>query len=360
MMRLGQTQLEAAVLGGALLGGGGGGSIQDGLRLGKAALEAGVPTLVSWRDLDPRALVVTVALVGAPAAKARAVEPRDHVRAWELLAAELDSPIAGVIGSENGGAATINGWLQSAVFGVPLVDAPADGRAHPTGDLGGLGLNLLADYESIQTAVGGSLDAGRHVEKLVRAPLAEANTLVRAAAEAAGGLVAVARNPVPAHYLGSHAAVGAVWQAVDLGFAMTAAAPRGARAVAERACEALSGSIVAEGSVTTVEIETRGGFDVGIARIGDLELSIWNEYLTLERGDTRLATFPDLVATLDAATGVPVTSAELTAGRRVIVIAAPAASLKLGAGLRIREHYAPLERAVGREIVRWLPVTNGR
>ena len=354
MMRLGHTHVEAAVLGGALLGGGGGGSMQDGLRLGAAALAAGTPTLLSWRDLDPRALVITVSLVGAPAAKARAVEPRDHLRAWEMLAAELDSPVAGVIGSENGGAATVNGWLQSAAFGVPVVDAPADGRAHPTGDLGGLGLNLLVDYESIQTAVGGSRDAGRYVEKLVRAPLAEANTLVRAAAEAAGGLVAVARNPVPAHYLGPHAAIGAVWQAIDLGFAMTATAPQGGRAVAQRACETLTGSIVAEDEVTMVEIETRGGFDVGIARIGDLELSIWNEYLTLERGAARLATFPDLIATLDAATGVPITSAELAAGCRVIVMAAPAASLKLGAGLRIPEHYEPLERAVGKDIVKFL------
>lgn len=353
-MRLGRIELEAAVLGGALLGGGGGGSIPDGLRLGAAALAAGVPTLVSWRDLDPDALVITVSLVGAPAAKARAVEPRDHLRAWELLAAEIDRPIAGVIGSENGGAATINGWLQSASFGVPVVDAPADGRAHPTGDLGGLGLNEAADYVSVQAAVGGSREAARHVETLVRAPLSDANALVRAAADAAGGLVAVARNPVRADYLRAHAAVDAVAQAIDLGLAMTAVASRGGVAIAERACQALAGSIVAEGTVAAMEIETRGGFDVGRARIEDLELSIWNEYLTLERGDARLATFPDLIATLDAVTGVPVTSAELTAGRRVIVMTAPAASLKLGAGLRIREHYEPLERAVRKEIVRFL------
>jgi hypothetical protein len=353
-MRLGQTHLEAAVLGGALLGGGGGGSIQDGLQLGAAALEAGVPTLAAWRDLDPRALVVTVSLVGAPAAKSRAVEPRDHLRAWELLAAELDAPIAGLIGSENGGAATINGWLQSAVFGVPVVDAPADGRAHPTGDLGSLGLTTLDRYDSIQAAVGGSRAAGRHIEKVVRAPLDEANVLVRAAAEAAGGLVAVARNPVPAHYLGPHAAVGALWQAIDLGLAMIAAAPRGGRGVAETACQALTGSVMAEAVVGSVDIVTRGGYDVGLARIGDLELSIWNEYLTLERGGARLATFPDLIATLDASTGVPVTSAELAPGRQVTVIAAPAASLRLGAGLRVREHYEPLERAVGKEIVRFL------
>jgi DUF917 family protein len=353
-MRLGPGELEAAILGGALLGGGGGGSMAEGRRLGHAALAAGTPTLVSWQDLPPDALVATVSLVGAPAAIQACVEPADHLRAWNLLAAQLDRPLAGLIGSENGGAATINGWLQSAALGVPIADAPADGRAHPTGDLGGLGLNLLPGFVSIQAVSGGSPEHGRHLEQIVRAPLPAANHLVRAAAEAAGGLVAVARNPIRADHLGSHAAVGAVTQAIDLGLAMIAVAPRGGRAVAERACEALAGSIVAEDTVATLEIETRGGFDIGLARIGDLELSIWNEYLTLERDGERLATFPDLIATLDADTGEPVTSAELRPGSRMLVLTAPSSSLKLGAGLRIADHYAPLERAIGRDILRYI------
>ena len=352
-MRLGFEDLEAAALGGALLGGGGGGTMAEGLRLGRAALAAGTPTLVSVADVEPDALVATVSLVGAPAAPDAVVEPADYVRAVELLARLVDRPLAGLIGSENGGAATVNGWLQSAVTGVPIIDAPCDGRAHPTGDLGGIGLDRLPEYLSIQAAAGGSRARGLHIEQQVRAPLSLANHLVRAAAIAAGGLVAVARNPVRADYLPAHAAVGAVSQALALGRAMLDARPRGARASAEAACAALGGTIVAEDAVSALERRTEGGFDVGSARIGSVDLTIWNEYLTLERSGARLATFPDLVTTLDADTGAPVTSAELFVGRRVLVLTASASSLRLGAGLSIPDHYQPLERAVGKEIVRY-------
>lgn len=352
-MRLGTDEAEAAVLGGALLGGGGGGSIAEGRRLAHAALAAGTPTLVALEEVAPDALVATVSLVGAPAAPAAHIEPTDHLRALELLTAHLDAPLAGLIGSENGGAATVNGWFQSAVTSLPMVDAPADGRAHPTADLGGLGLDQRPDYVSIQAAVGGDREHGRHLEQQVRARLAVANQLVRAASVAAGGLVAVARNPVRAAYLATHAAVGAAAQAIALGRQLRAALPRGARAVADVACQALGGAVVAEGPVSRLERRTEGGFDVGSATIGDVELSIWNEYLTLERAGVRLATFPDLIATLDAETGLPVASAELETGRPVIVLSAPASALKLGAGLRIPDHYRALERAVGKEIVRF-------
>ncbi len=353
-MRLGPDDLDAAVLGGALLGGGGGGTIAEGRRLGQAALAAGTPTLVTLDDLDPEALVATVSLVGAPAASDAHVAPSDHLRALELLRAMLDVPLAGLTGSENGGAATVNGWVQSAATGLPIVDAPADGRAHPTGDLGGLGLDQVADYVSVQAAVGGSQSHGRHVEVQLRAPLAAANQLVRAAAVAAGGLVAVARNPVRAAYLEAHAAVGAVTHALALGRRLQDALPNGPRAVAEAACRLLDGAIVTEGPVSRLERRTEAGFDVGWATVADVELTIWNEYLTLDRAGTRLATFPDLIATLDAHTGLPLTSAEIETGREVMVLTAPARALKLGAGLRIPDHYRPLERAVGRDLVRYV------
>jgi len=349
-VQLGPDDLEAAVLGGALLGGGGGGTIAEGRRLGRVAFEVGRPTLIPVGALPPQALVATVSLVGAPAAPEACVEPRDLVRALDLLVARLEAPLAGLIGSENGGAATVNGWLQSAASGLPLVDAPADGRAHPTGDLGGLALEQVPGYVSLQAAAGGSRARGRAVELHVRAPLALANQIVRAAAVAAGGLLAVARNPVQAAYLETHAAVGALSQALALGRLLREALPRGPHAVAEAACRALGGTVVIEAPLSHLERRSEGGFDVGCARAGDVELSIWNEYLTLEREGTRLATFPDLIATLDAATGLPVTSAELELGRHVIVLTAPARALKLGAALRIPDHYAPLERAVGKAI----------
>ena len=350
-MRLGRDDLDAALLGGGLLGGGGGGSMAEGRALGEAALRLGTPSLVRCDGLPPDAWVATVSLVGAPAAPDRCVEPRDHERAWTMLVESCTHRPAGIVASENGGTASVNGWLQSAVTGLPVVDAPADGRAHPTGDMGSLGLERVPGFVSQQAVAGGSRARGSYLEQLVRAPLAAAGRLVRAAAEAAGGLVAVARNPVPIGWVVRHGAAGGLSQALDLGRAMIEARPGGGLAVAERACERLGGRVVAKGEVEAIELHTRGGYDVGLARVAGLELSIWNEYLALERGGRRLATFPDLVATLDADSGDPVTSAELACGRAVVVVTAPAEALALGGGLRVRANYLPLERAIGKEVL---------
>ena len=353
-MQLGREELEAAVLGGAVLGGGGGGSRAEGLRLGEAALELGTPTLVPLDLLAPDALVATVALVGAPAARDAHVEPSDHLRAWELLAALTPRPVAGIITCENGGTATINGWLQSAVTGVPMVDAPADGRAHPTGDMGSLGLEEERDFVSLQGAAGGDRTFGAYLEQQVRAPLAAANRLVRSAADAAGGLVAVARNPVPASYLATRAAKGAISHALAIGRELGAVLPRGTGAVAERVCGLLGGTVLCEGPIRRFDLETRGGYDVGTATICGLELTIWNEFMTAEREGVRLATFPDLIVAIDDESALPVTSAELRLGRRLTLLMAPAASLTLGAGVRAPRNLAAIERVIGKSIIRFL------
>lgn len=353
-MRLGLEDVEAAVLGGALLGGGGGGSMREGMRLGTEAVQAGTPCLLPLEELPGDTLVATASLVGAPAAKGAVVEQRDYVRAWELLADLVGSPLGGVISSENGGTASINGWLQSAIFKVPVVDAPADGRAHPTADMGTMGLEREDSFVSYQAAAGGSRARGLYVEQQVRASLRSANRLVRAAADIAGGLVGVARNPVPASSLGDRAAVGALSQALKLGRSVRAAVPSGPSAVIDAVCAELGASLIVEGTVRTVDLTTKGGFDVGFAVVNEVELSIWNEYMTLERDGGRIATFPDLVMTIDLESGLPVTSAELAEGRRVAVLTAPAESLILGEGLRIAENFYPLEEAVGRELLPYI------
>ena len=76
--------------------------------------------------------------------------------------------------------------------------------------------------------------------------------------------------------------------------------------------------------------------------------------MTAERDGSRLATFPDLLITLDAKTGLPVTSAQLFDGLDAIVLAAPAARLRLGAGVLVREHLAAIEKVVGRDILRFV------
>ena len=188
---LGREEVEAAVLGGAVLGGGGGGSMALGRRNGLLAVELGAPELVDLEDLPADATLVTVSAVGAPAAKSAHVLPIHYVRAVELLIKYGDTSVDGLISNECGGLATVNGWLQAASLGVPVVDAPCNGRAHPTGLMGSLGLHQRHGYVSIQAAVGGDPAAGRYLETFARGTLERTAALVLQASVQAGGRVAV-------------------------------------------------------------------------------------------------------------------------------------------------------------------------
>lgn len=351
-LKLDMETAHAAVLGGAVLGGGGGGSMVRGREVAELAVRLGEPELVDIDDLPPGAILVTVSAVGAPAAREAHTRPVDYLRAVELLAACGGLRVDGFITNECGGAAMVNGWLQSAVMGLPVVDAPCNGRAHPTGAMGSMGLHAVPGYVSLQSAVGGDAAAGRCVEVFIRGSLERAAGLIRQAAVQAGGLVAVARNPVEARYVKENGAPGAFRRAVDLGRAMLAAGPGPAMLAA--AARALGGEEVVRGVVERVELETSGGFDSGRVLLPGHELTFWNEYMTLEQGGTRLATFPDLIVTLDVESGLPVSTAEVVQGQQLAVLVVPQANLLLGAGMRHADLLRPIEAVVGKPILPYL------
>ncbi len=348
--------MEYACLGGAFLGGGGGGSIEEGRRLGDLAFRAGTPTLARLDQIPDAAVLATVSAVGAPAAPEARLEPEDYTRAVQLLS-QQGSPIDGVIASENGGMASINGWYQSAALGIPLVDAPCNGRAHPTGVMGSMGLHTVAHYRSVQAAAGGSRAGGRYVELVFSGRLTDGARLVRQAAVCAGGLVAVARNPVSASYARHHAAPGALTQAIEIGKRIGSAKSGidAARAVLEYLG---GGRVVADGSVAEFTLETRDGFDLGTLRVpaagGCYELAFCNEFVSLECDGRRIATFPDLIVIMNPANGRPMTTAEVRQGMPVLVAHVPCDLLHLGAGMRYPELFLPLEEMTGKEIIRYL------
>ncbi len=363
-LRLDKEMVEAAVLGGAVLGGGGGGSMAAGRRNGLLAVELGDPELVEIDDLPAESVLVTASAVGAPAAKTAYSLPVHYLRAVDLLARQGGVRVDGLITNECGGTAAVNGWLQSAALGVPVVDAPCNGRAHPTGVMGSLGLHKVEGYVSQQTAVGGDPAVGRYVEMYARGSLEKAAALVRQAAVQSGGMVAVARNPVGAGYAKEHAAVGAVKQCVAIGRAMAAKQGAGPLAMVEAACQVMGGEVVARGRVGEVNLETKGGFDVGtiVVRAGRevAYLTFWNEYMCLEVGGDssapprRVATFPDLVTTFDLASGLPVSSAEVAVGQEVAVTRVGRQHLILGAGMRDPALMRPIEDTTGKEILKYV------
>ena len=112
------------------------------------------------------------------------------------------------------------------------------------------------------------------------------------------------------------------------------------------------------GTVGQVDIQVRGGFDIGEVSIFSensqqgkhevVRLTFMNEYLTCDVGSHTLFSFPDLIAVFDVNTAWPVSSANIREGMEVIVIGASYENLILGEGMYDSRLYNPLEEAVGR------------
>lgn len=332
----------AAVWGGAILGGGGGGFPAAGERTARLATEVGTPQLWSVDEFDPEALSATVALVGAPAAPYPQVKPGDMLHTLDLLRRALPGgrELEAINTNENGAETTVNGWFHAALSGLPVSDLACNGRAHPTSLMGALGLHTESDYVSIQAFAGGA--PGRYVEGVVSGRIGAASALVRQASIEAGGLVCVARNPVSVDYARRHGAPGAISYAMDLGRTYIADGLQGA-------AKWLDAKIVAEGRVLGYRCEQRDGFDLGSVSLDDqagTTLRFINEYMVLEQGGERVASFPDLIMTFTC-DGAPVVSAQVKPGANLLVLLAPAARLLLSRTMHMPELYESLEVSLG-------------
>lgn len=361
MRPLTAADVPAAVLGGSVLAAGGGGWVDHGYLVGETATRLGEPRLASIEEIPDDGIIVTVTAIGSPAAPHWQMLPIDYVRALQLLVAALDRPVAGLITAQNGSSTTLNGWTQSAVLGIPVVDAAGNGRAQPTGKFGSMGLLGKSGYQTIQTAAGGNRSLGRYLEVTVRGSVAQADDILRAVSLQSGGFIAAARNPVPASYVKQHAAVGAISYALRLGEAMLAAQPRGAEAVIEAAVRETKGRILGRGPVRDAQVDTRDSFDFARFRVespdGTLLLHTMNEYMAVDRepaapdsqadGPVRLATFPDLICTLSLETGLPVSVAQMREGTEVAVLVNSKVDLPVGTGAREPDAYPEVEAALG-------------
>lgn len=349
-IKLDERMVEYAVYGGAVLGGGGGGWIEEGLIIGRLALEVGQPELFTIDDFEDDDLLVTVSMVGAPAAKDQFVKPIHYARALDMLSQKIGKPIKGLNTNENGAGTTVNGWFQSAVTGIPLVDLACNGRAHPTGAMGSLNLSELEDYISHQAAAGGK--GVNYLEMSISGSLEKAASMVRKASVEAGGLVAVARNPVTVAYAKQNGAAGAITQAIEVGKALLAY--QGEAAI-DSVVTKLGGKVITTGTVTDFQLETTGGFDVGTVMIDNsYEMTFWNEYMTLEKNGERFATFPDLIMTLDAKTAKPIVSAAIEKGQQLAIIAVPKEKLLLSSTMRNEKLLKPIEDIIKKSVLQFL------
>lgn len=353
-----EKDVEPAVKGGSVYAAGGGGWADHGRMLGYAAVSIGRPELVDIEELKPKDWVATAAAIGAPASTtAWEMQGRDYVRAVELLQEALGDRLAGLIIGQNGKSSTLNAWLPAAVLGTRVVDAVGDLRAHPTGDMGSIGM-AGSPKQMIQTAVGGNRAENRYIELTVRGATARISPVLRTAADQSGGFIASARNPLRARYVRDNAALGGISLALALGEAIIAAEARGGSAVIDAIVRTTGGSILAKGTVSRKDlVYTREAFDIGRFVIGEGDRAItihtMNEYMAIDdAGGMRLATFPDIISTLDA-TGTPLSAGQLREGMYIFVLHVPKKLIPLSSGVLDAAVYPPVEKALGIELARY-------
>lgn len=351
---LGAAEMEQALAGGAVLAAGGGGWAEHGRVIGNAAIHAGRPMLWHPDELPDDALIATAAAIGAPGDQtAWEMLGVDYVRAAQLLEQELGQKIAGFMVGQNGMSSTLNGWLPAVMMKAVVLDAVGDIRAHPTGDMGSMGLH--ADpTPSIQTAAGGNRAAGQYIELVTRGATARVSPILRTAGHMAGGFIASCRAPVSNGFVKRQAALGGISYALDLGAAILAAEP--GSGVIQAICRHARGEILAEGDAVREAMEyTAQAFDLGRFRIGPATLHLMNEWMAVEIAGQRVASFPDVITTLDAGTGRPVSAGRIQPGQRLALLRIPASEVPLAPALLDPALYPMVEAAMGIELVRHLP-----
>jgi DUF917 family protein len=341
------------IWGGSVLACGGGGWVSHGELMAGVATNGKPPVLCSVDEIPDDALVVTVTAIGAPGAADWEIQPDDYLNALKLVMERAPGPVTAVLTAQNGSSTTLNGWYQSSVLGVKVLDAAGDVRAHPTGKLGGMGLTDRAGYRTVQAVAGGNRKLHGDLRLVAEGTIVTTSNVLRDVSVRAGGFIAAARNPVEVAWVKQHAAIGAITYALELGRAMRAAEPTGARAVMDAACAQTHGTILAEGPVkVTTPMRTEGGFDHGAFDVGAVSLRYLNEYMTVDQGGERIATYPDVITTLSLQTGRPVSIAQIADSDEVAVFHVHRKHLPLSSSTRDRIALEEVEQIMGVDLIR--------
>jgi DUF917 family protein len=347
-----EKDVEAAVRGGSVYAAGGGGWSDHGRMLGYAAVSIGRPELIDIDELDDDEWVATAAAIGAPASTtAWEMQGIDYVKAVQLLEEALGEQVSALMIGQNGKSSTLNGWLPSAILGTKVLDAVGDVRAHPTGDMGSIGM-ANSPEQMIQTAVGGNRAENRYIELVVRGATAKVSPILRTASDMSGGFIASCRNPLRASYVRQNAALGGISLALKLGEAIIEADAKGGHAIIDAIVKTTGGVILAEAEVTEKSVfYTKEAFDVGTLTLGSgdkaITMHVMNEYMAVDdAGGNRLATFPDIISTLSPE-GEPMSVGQLQVGMRVFLLHVPKTLIPLSSSVKDPSVYPICEKALG-------------
>lgn len=344
-MIINSKDVQKIAMGSQILGGGGGGNVQEGLDAAAKALQMGKVEILPASDISNRdGVVLTISGVGSPASETAFYADDVYEKILHFMQTQLDQNIIGFIPCEMGGSSSFEPFIPAALLNLPIINSACDGRAHPFGIMGSLGLEKKGNY-TIQAGAGGRKEDDTYIEILTMGSVESTSDLIRNTASNAGGAIAVARNPIPLSWLEDAGATGAYDLACQLGEAyLSGSTPMESL---QKISPLVDGSILCCGAVNNYTLQTENALDHGhftvSAEGSTYKMYFFNEYMALEKDGHRLHTFPDLLITVDAGDGSVLSTAEIRDEQEVIVFAAPKEKMILGKGLRYRGTYQRIE-----------------
>jgi DUF917 family protein len=317
------VDLPALARGAAVLGTGGGGDPYVGRLLAEQAVRAHGPVpLVAPAELPPDAVVVPVAMMGAPTVMVEKTPSTELVgHAVTALAEHLGIVPTHIACIEAGGVNSTFPVVAAAQLGLPLVDGDGMGRAFPELQMVLATLDGIAATPMSIADEKGNTGVLQTIDNRWSEALARSLTITM-------GCSAIISNYVMSGAQATRALVhGTLSLCVAIGRAVEEARATHGDAVRSVAA-AVDGTVLHTGKVVDVARRTTTGFARGEAVVsgdgGELVLHFQNEHLLAVRDGRPIVTTPDLIIVLDSDTGEPVTTEALRFGHRVSVLAAPA------------------------------------
>lgn len=326
MRELHEQDLDDLALGAAILGTGGGGDPYIGKLLAQQALrEHGPVTVVDAGDVPDDALVVPVAMMGAPTIMLEKLASGDEIlRAVDAIEKYLGRPMTHTISAEIGGINSVFPFVVAAKRGLPIVDGDLMGRAFPElqmviPTMYGISATPMAMADEKGNAIVLTTIDNHWTERFARSVVIDMG--------AAAMITLYAMNGRQVRETVVH---GSLRLCNELGATVRAARTAHVDPVAA-VVERLAGRTLFRGKIGDVARRTEGGFARLEARVdglggdGDSTLVVrsQNEHLVAERDGVVVASTPDLIMLLDSETGEPLTTESLRYGFRVTAIAAP-------------------------------------
>ena len=354
-------ELPALALGASILGTGGGGDPYLGQLAARREIEQnGPPRLIQVEALADDALVVTVAMGGAPAiglekllSEAFAAAPVRRLESYLGRKIDAVSPL------EIGGVNALMPVIAASRLGIPVVDGDGMGRAFPTLDNTTFNIRNLVASPVVVT--------NEHQDAVIVdvRDNHKAELLSRAAISGLGGSTCSTLYPMS----GIEAKRTLIPKTLSLALSIGRAVER-SRESGEDPFNAVSEALVKfdrtihsrvlfEGTVVDVIRSITGGFNTGRALVrgvapwsGERDLMFQNEYLRMTGDGQVLAIVPDLICCLDSDTADAATCETLRYGQRLKVFAISCAPiLRTRAGLKacgpaafgLTDAYVPIE-----------------